>query len=78
MNHNDKIRMMNSLSRIHGMLTVLACMEGATITKKMTVELEDTAERMGEMLGDIYDMVVNGDEIMLEISGIVKAENPDQ
>lgn len=65
MTNNDKIRMMNTLCRILGMLEGLSSMEGATITKKTCLELGDMAGRLDCLITDYFPVVIGDEEIHL-------------
>ena len=66
MMNNDKIRMMNTLCRILGMLEGLSSMEGATITKKTCLEMGDMAGRLDCLITDYFSLEVSGDEEALQ------------
>lgn len=50
----DKANEIAILSRLHGLIQGIACMEGATITKALTAELEYNAERLSIYIGQLF------------------------
>lgn len=50
------------LSRITGLLEGLSSMEGAAISKKAAILLEEAAERLSIYIGDTFAEDVSGDE----------------
>ncbi len=50
---SDKQSVIAFLSKIHGMLQCMACMEGATITKALAAELEFNTERLSVYIGEL-------------------------
>lgn len=42
------------LSRLHGLLQGVACMEGAVITKALAQEMEYNAERLSITIGQMF------------------------
>jgi len=71
MEYEDKIRMLTTIARANGMMTALACMEGATITKRMSLTLDDQLDHMDEALNDLFKEAVKDDEVCI---GIMSAE----
>ena len=53
MEYEDKIRMLAMLARANGMMAALICMEGATITKRMALTLDDQLDHLDEALEDL-------------------------
>lgn len=66
------------INRIAGLLEGLAAMEGAPISKKAAILLEEASERLMMHVADEYTKGVRDDENTFRFSGIVKAEKPDQ
>ena len=66
------------INRIAGLLECLAAMEGAPISRKAAILLEDAADRLMLYVGDEYTKGVNGDEITIQFSGMPEPEKPDQ
>ena len=78
----DKIRMLTTIARFNGMMSALACMEGATITKRMALTLDDQLDHMDEVLSDLTNEAVKDIEACI---GIIRpyiqsdeADAPDQ
>lgn len=63
MEYEDKIRMLTTVARANGMMTALSCMEGATITKRLTLTLEDQLDHMDELLSDLIKEAVKEEVI---------------
>lgn len=61
MDHKNA-RNIEALSRINGILFALAAMRGATITDKLSLEIECAAERLEMFIGDMVDEVTKDDE----------------
>ena len=49
----DKVNEIAVLSRLHGLIQGIACMEGAVITKSLAQELEYNAERLSIRIGQL-------------------------
>lgn len=72
-----------AMSRIYGMLLVLAAMPGATITEKLAIELECAADRLSIINGSMFEKAVpKDDEYTLHFGRVYPAPaetaNPDQ
>lgn len=67
MKYEDKIRMLTVIARANGMMSALACMEGATITKRLTLTLDDQLDHMDEVLSDLFKEAVKDDEDRIRI-----------
>lgn len=63
----DKIRMLTTIARANGMMTALSCMEGATITKRMILTLEDQLDHMDEVLNVLTEEAVKDIEACIGI-----------
>lgn len=63
MEYENKIRMLTTIARANGMMTAISCMEGATITKRMSLTLEDQLDHMDELLGDLIKEAVKEEVI---------------
>lgn len=50
---SDKQSVIAFLSKMHGMLQCMACMEGATITRALTAELECDVEQLSIYIGEM-------------------------
>lgn len=48
MKYEDKISMLTTIASANGMMYALACMEGATITKRLSLALDNQLDRMAE------------------------------
>ncbi len=70
----DKIRMLTTFARTNGMMTALACMEGATITKRMALTLDDQLDHMDEVLSDLTNEAVKDIEACI---GIIRPYFPE-
>ncbi len=73
MEYKDKIRMLTTIAHANGMMYALACMEGATITKRLSLALDDQLDHMDEALEDLIKEAVKDDE---ECIGIIPLYNP--
>lgn len=49
----DKVHEIAVLSRLHGLILGIACMEGAVITKSLAQELEYNAELLSIRIGQL-------------------------
>lgn len=82
MEYEDKIRMLTTIAHANGMMSALSCMEGATITKRMALTIDDQLDHMDEVLGDLIKEVVNDDEARFGIIPLFGTEEgipePDQ
>ena len=82
MKREDKIRILATIARANGVMTALACMEGATITKRMSLTLEDQLDHMDEVLSDLFKEAVKDDEDCIGIIPLFNTEDapvdPDQ
>ena len=67
MKYEDKIRMLTTIARANGMMTALSCMTGATITKQMSLTLEDQLDHMDEVLNYLVNEAVKDDEDCIKI-----------
>lgn len=63
MEYKDKIRMLTTIAHANGMMYALACMEGATITKRLSVALDDQLDHMDEALEDLFKEATEEDVI---------------
>lgn len=54
MEYKDKIRALTTIAHANGMMYAIACMEGATITKGLTLALHDQLDHMDEALEDLF------------------------
>lgn len=82
MEYEDKIRMLTVIARANGLMTALSCMTGATITKQMSLTLEDQLDHMDEVLSDLVNEAVKDDEDCIRIMSAEEFErasiDPDQ
>ena len=67
MKSEDKIRMLTVIAHANGMMTALSCMTGATITKQMSLTLEDQLDHMDEVLNELFTEAVKDDENCIPI-----------
>lgn len=67
MEYKDKIRTLTTIARANGMMSALSCMEGATITKRMALTLDDQLDHMDEVLSDLTNEAVKDDEVGIRI-----------
>ena len=49
MKYEDKISMLTTIASANGMMYALACMEGATISKRLSAALDNQLDRMVEV-----------------------------
>lgn len=67
-----------ALSKIIGLLNTLAAMRGASITDKLSLEIECAAERLDLFLGRMIDEVRANEEINFNTCPIEFESTPDQ
>lgn len=63
MEYKDKISALAVLAHASGMMYALACMEGATITKRLSLALDDQLDHVDEALDDIFKEAMEEDVI---------------
>lgn len=63
MEFKDKISMLTTIANANGMMYALACMEGATITKRLSVALDNQLDRMVEAQEALFKETTEEDVI---------------
>lgn len=63
MEYKDKISMLTTIANANGMMYALACMEGATITKRLSVALDNQLDRMVEAQEALFKEATEEDVI---------------
>ena len=63
MEYKDKIRMLTTIAHANGMMYAVACMEGATITKRLSAALDDQLDRVDEALAALFKEATEEDVI---------------
>ena len=53
MEYKDKIGMLITIANVNGMMYALACMEGATITRRLALALDDRLDHLDVVLDDL-------------------------
>lgn len=67
MEYKDKINDLIVLSRIAGLIEGLSVMQGAQISKAAAIRLEEASDRLGIMIGDMFNEAVKDDEVGIRI-----------
>lgn len=62
MEYKDKINDLLVLSRIAGLIEGLSTMTGAQISKAAAIRLEEASDRLGIMIGDMFNEEVSQDD----------------